>query len=216
MRYICQNRDWPAFVYDSSSVSESLALLEAEREKVDYAYSIVDTSTRKIVMTGTTAEDIVSSLAIEGERIDYGSLYFSAAEHLNVPLHGDGGKSCYAESVFRVVSDAVENHEDLTHERLFSWNRGLFINKVGIKPKVTGAYRTSPEWVMKYHKMDEEVVYEAVSADSVCFEMERLLEYVKERMVENPFVKAAVASLWFVLIHSKTETGESQEPSPTI
>ncbi len=182
MRYIWQNKDWTVFVYDSSSVSGSLALLEAEREKVDYVYSIVDTSTRKIVMTGIIAEDIVSSPAIEGERIDYGSLYSSAAEHLNVPLHGDGGKSYYAESVFRVVSDAVENHEDLTHERLFSWNRGLFINNAGIKPKVTGAYRTSPEWVMKYHKMDEEVVYEAVSADSVCFGMERLLEYVKERM----------------------------------
>ncbi len=201
MRYIWQNKDWPAFIYDSSSVSEALALLEAEREKVDYAYSLVDKSTRNIIMTGKIAEDIVSSLAIEGEAIDYGSLYSSVAKHLDVVLLGEVRKNSYAESVFRVVTDAVENKEDLTHERLFSWNKGLFLNKAGIKPKVIGAYRTSPEWVMKYHKMEGEVVYEAVNADSVRYEMEKLLEYVNGENGVNPFVKAAVASLWFVLIH---------------
>lgn len=201
MGYIWQNSDWPHFVYDSTVISASLALLESEREKTDYAYSVIDTGTKNTILARNIAEDIVSSLSIEGEKIDYESVYSSAAKHLDVVFMGDAKNSLYADTVYRVVSDALENHEKMTHERLFEWNTNLFINKAGVKPKVIGAYRTSPEYVMKYHKMEGEVVYEAVCAEKVPEEMDRLLDYINADNGISPFVKAAVSSLWFVLIH---------------
>ncbi len=201
MKYIWQNINWPNFVYDSSAVSASLESLEREKEKTDYAYSVIDRGTRNNLLAKEIAEDIVSSLSIEGEKIDYESVYSSAAKHFDVAFMGDAKNSLYAETVYRVVSDALENHEKITRERLFEWNRNLFINKAGVKPKVIGAYRISPEYVMKYHKMEGEVVYEAVSPEAVPEEMERLLEYINADNGVNPFVKAAVASLRFVLIH---------------
>lgn len=54
---------------------------------------------------------------------------------------------------------------------------------------------------MKYHKMEGEEIYEAVNAESIQSEMEKLLKYINEDNGENSFLKAAVAFLWFVLIH---------------
>ncbi len=200
MGYIWQNKDWPGFEYDSSLVSEKILLIEKEREKTDYAYSIIDRKTEKTILLRAVTEDTVSSLSIEGEKIDYQEVYSSLAKHL--ALECDGYRvSPYAESVLCSVFDGLENHDKMTHERLFEWNRRLFINKAGIKPKTIGCYRTSTEYVMRYRKMESEVVYEAVPADVVYSEMDKLLEYINTDDDTNPFLKAAVVSLWFVLIH---------------
>lgn len=67
MGYIWQNKDWPGFEYDSSLVSEKILLIEKEREKTDYAYSIIDRKTKKTILSRAVTEDTVSSLSIEGE-----------------------------------------------------------------------------------------------------------------------------------------------------
>lgn len=201
MSYIWENKTWPDFVYDSSSVSATLEKLHSEKQMTDIAYSMIDSQTRKQFIARNLTDDIVSSLSIEGENIDVDSVYSSISKHLELSFTGKSKDNAYAQSIISMVTDALENNSPLTHERLFSWHTRLFENKAGKKIKAVGAYRTGPEYVMKALKQEYEVVYEAVKPESVYKEMERLLAFINSDDGLDPFAKAAIASLWFVLIH---------------
>lgn len=201
MSYIWENKDWTNFVYDASSISKALQALYCEKQKTDIAYSIIDSQTRNLIVAKNLTEDIVSSLSIEGETIDVDSVYSSVSKHLDLVFSGKSKDNVYAKSIFEMVSDALENHEPLTHERLFDWNKKIFEQKAGIKPKNIGLYRTGPEYVMKISGKTSEVVYEAVKPEKVKLEMDKLLVFINEKADVDPFLKAAIASLWFVIIH---------------
>ena len=200
MSYIWENSNWPHFVYNSPSVAIELKKLYAEKEKSDIAYSMIDSQTRNLLITKNLTEDIVSSLSIEGESIDVDSVYSSVSKHLDIIFTGKSKDSAYAQSIFSMVSDALENHAPLTEERLFEWHIKLFENKAGLKPKQVGKYRDGAEYVMKVAGKSSEVIYEAVPATLVEKEMKVLLDFVNNVSLDC-FLKAAIASLWFVIIH---------------
>lgn len=201
MSYIWENESWPLFAYNSSCVSEALERLREEKRIADIAFSVIDEQTRKQLEARSLADDIISSFSIEGEAIDADSVYSSVSKHLDVIFTGKPKESAYAQSILSMVIDALENHAPLTHQRLFDWHVKLFQNKAGIRPKTIGGYRKAPEYVMKGSGRNQKIVYEAVKHECVREEMERLLSFVNEKTGLDPFIKAAVASLWFVLIH---------------
>lgn len=200
MNYIWENKNWPNFVYTSSLVSEALKGLYEEKEKTSIAYSVIDNQTKNLLITKNLTEDIVSSLSIEGESIDVDSVYSSVSKHLDIAFTGKSKDSAYAQSIFSMISDALENHNTLTAQRLFEWNYKLFENKAGLKPKQIGKYRVGPEYVMKFTGKKNEVVYEAVPPQYVEKEMNNLLDFINNTTLDC-FLKAAIASLWFVIIH---------------
>lgn len=200
MNYIWENKQWPDFVYNSPLVSEALKRLYSEKEKTNLAYSLIDNQTKNLLTTKNLTEDIVSSLSIEGENIDVDSVYSSVSKHLDVVFTGKSKDSAYAQSILSMVLDALENHEPLTSERLFAWHIKLFENKAGLKPKQIGEYREGPEYVMKFSGKMNEVVYEAVPPQFVEQEINRLLDFINNTALDC-FLKAAIASLWFVIIH---------------
>ena len=200
MSYIWENSTWPNFVYDTSSVADALKSLYTEKEKSDIAYSLIDSQTLNLLTTKSLTEDIVSSLSIEGETIDVDSIYSAVSKHLNVAFTGKSKDSAYAQSIFSMVSDALENPSPLTNERLFQWHIKLFENKAGLKPKLIGSYRTGPEYVMKFTGKTNEVIYEAVEPQVVPQEMAKLLDFINTSLLDG-FLKASIASLWFVIIH---------------
>lgn len=198
MSYIWQSSCWPNFTYDKDEVAKALELLYSEKQTTDIAYSILDIESKKQIAARCLTEDIVASLSIEGESINIDSLYSSVAKHLDIAIRGK--ESSYSKSITEIVMDALEDHSPLTHQRLFEWNKKIFENKAGIKPKRIGEYRNKPEYVMRVFGKNNEVIYEAVQADEVYSEMDRLLEYINNAN-EDLFVKASIASLYFVLIH---------------
>ncbi len=200
MSYIWENANWPNFIYENTSVSTALERLYIEKEKTDIAYSMIDNQTKNLLSAKSLTEDIISSLSIEGETLDVDSIYSSVSKHLNVAFTGKSKDSAYAQSIFSMVTDALENPSPLTKDRLVKWQIKLFENKAGLKPQKIGEYRDGPEYVMKFSGKKSEVIYEAVSPQFVAREMERLLAFVN--MVDlDCFLKAAIASLWFVIIH---------------
>ena len=201
MSYIWENNSWPNLSYEGPSVSKALEDLLKEKQMTDIAYSIVDNQTRRQLVARYLTEDIVSSLSIEGESIDVDSVYSSVSKHLDITFTGKSKDSAYARSVFSVVTDALENHGPLTDERLCEWNRKLFENKAGIRPKTAGLYRTGPEYVMRISGRNREIVYEGVRPESLHQNMDTLLTFINANDGIDPFIKAAVASLWFVIIH---------------
>ncbi len=199
MKYIWKNDAWPNFIYDD--VSDSLVRLYEEKNATDIAFSVIDDQTRRQMIAADLSQDMVSSLSIEGEAIDIDSVYSSVSKHLDVMFTGKSKDSAYAQSVLSMVTDALENHGPLTHQRLCDWNLRLFENKAGLHPKVMGEYRNGAEYFMKVSGKSQEIVYEAVRPENVPMEMGRFLEFVNGDDALDPFVKASIASLWFVAIH---------------
>lgn len=198
MSYVWECREGPKFTYDRDRVSEAIRHLYSEKQATDIAYSIVDADTKKQIVARNLTEDIIASLSIEGEAINADSIYSSISKHLDISFTGK--ENAYSKSISDMVLDALEDRSPMTHQRLFEWNRKLFENKAGIKPKTIGEYRKKPEYVMRLSGKNRDVIYEAVKADRVYNEMDRLIRYINEDG-EDCFVKASIASLWLVLIH---------------
>lgn len=201
MSYIWENESWPNFVYDELLVSKALERLRKDKYEADIAYSLIDDRVRMHLMAENVSEEIVSSLNIEGESIDINSVYSSVAKHLSITFAGKSKDSAYSKSITQMVWDALENHGPLTHQRLVDWNTRLFENIPGRRPKTIGSYRVGPEYVMKYSGKSSEIIYEAVGAERVYEEMDAFISFVNGEDEVDPFVKAAISSLWFVMIH---------------
>lgn len=201
MSYIWESQNWPDFYYDETAVNAVKDRLYTQKLMTDSAFSVVDEQMLRSLQVKAVSNDIIASLSIEDETIDAESVLSSVSKHLDVFYNGKGRDDVYATAIFSIVSDAIENTSAMTHDRLFDWQKQLFIHKAGFRPKGLGSYRIGPEFILKASGKKTEIIYEAVPAQAVRSEMERLLAYVNENTKQDPFIKAAVTSLWFVIIH---------------
>ena len=201
MAYIWQNPKWPSYSYNKEKVDSAYGeYLEKEKES-EVAFSILDEQARYRIHAKSIADEVVASLGIENETISFESVYSSVAKRLDVKLECKVKTDAYADSVSAVALDAISNHEPLTEERLNTWNRMLFVNYAGIKPRSAGSYRNGPEYIIKQTNRGPEVIYTAVPPDRVHKEMETFLAFVNSDKEKNPMIRSAIASQWFVVIH---------------
>jgi Fic family protein len=102
-----------------------------------------------------------------------------------------------------VILDAKTNAAPLTKERLLSWHRALFVNGGGLREIGIGKYRTDAEPMQivsgAWHK--EKVHFVAPPAEVVDVLMEQFLHWLNEEEETSAIYKAAIAHLYFVLIH---------------
>lgn len=155
-------------------------------------FSVLDKTSVKSQYIKAISDELFYSLDIENEKIDYESIVSSVSKTLGVDLKVKDRSNSYSDGLARAAFDALNDHSPLTKERLFSWHRLL---------GVAGAFRTRPEYVIKAKGQEVEVLYEAVPADTVEEQMERLLDYINNAEEDNPIVKSSIAALNFVVIH---------------
>ncbi len=201
MAYIWQNPKWPSYSYNSKKVEKAYEKFLEIKKEAEIAFSILDEQARYRIHAKSIADEIVASLGIENETISYESVYSSVSKRLDILLEFNGKTDAYADAISAITLDAIRNNEPLTEERLNSWNRMLFENYAGLKPRNTGKYRNGPEYIIKKTVKEPEIVYTAVPAERVHAEMQTLLDFVNSDKEKNPIVQSAIASQWFVVIH---------------
>lgn len=201
MAYIWQNPNWPSYSYDAEKVEAAYSKYLEKEKEAEIAFSILDEQARYRIHAKSIADEIVASLGIEDEAISFESVYSSVSKHLDIMLEVKGKTDAYADSVSSVALDAIANSDPLTENRLNTWNRMLFENYAGIKPRNTGRYRNGPEYVIKQTGKGPEIIYTAVPPERVHEEMQVLLDFVNSDKEKNPMVRSAIASQWFVVIH---------------
>jgi Fic family protein len=100
--------------------------------------------------------------------------------------------------------DATRNAgEPLSAERLFGWHCALFpLGRSGMNRITVGGWRTGdePMQVVSGAFGHQKVHYEAPASADVAGEMEMFLTWFNTCQ-QSPYIKAAVAHLWFVTIH---------------
>ncbi|MDR1811287.1 MAG: Fic family protein, partial [Candidatus Fibromonas sp.] len=111
--------------------------------------------------------------------------------------------SRHIEGIVESVMDAVRNYrEPLTEERLFGWHAALFPTGHSGAHKIRVAELRNSEMQVVSSKGYKEIVhYKAPVPEKVREQMTEFLCWLNAEGNENPILKAAIAHLWFVIIH---------------
>ncbi len=150
--------------------------------------------------------DVVTSSAIEGERLDTDEVRSSIARRLGIPLLNDRHVGRDVEGIVEMMLDATQNFEQpLIAERLFNWHAALFpTGRSGMHRITVAAWRPAgagPMQVVSGPIGYEKVHYEAPEASRLDAEMTKFLSWFEADSRLDPVLKAGIAHLWFVTIH---------------
>lgn len=156
-------------------------------------------------MAALTAE-VVTSSAIEGERLPPDEVRSSIARRLGLDAGGLSPAGQAVEGIVEVLVDATQQFlRPVSAERLFEWHAALFPTaRSGSRRIDVGAWRLDadgPMQVVSGALGAERVHFEAVAAARVPEEMERFLSWFNTPDGTDPVLRAGIAHFWFVTIH---------------
>jgi len=199
-RWIWQQQDYPHFKYDSNKLE---SLLEKVAQEQGYLIAMSKVmSDENVVQTQYEAlfHEAIATSAIEGEILNRDSVKSSIQKKLG--LIEDDRSNTEVDSLIEILLDANTNYyDDLTMERLFGWHYGLFPKGYSNFYKINVATLRGEETmqVVGGRPGNETVYYEAPTRDILEDEMARFLQWFNE--TPESLLKAAIAHLWFVVIH---------------
>src|SRR3569623_3579141 len=207
IHYIWQKKSWPDFTWDTAKLADALKRNELKQAEIYGRLASFSSDLINLVNAENTAQEVVSSSAIEGVVIDLGRARSSLMKRLGLALpHDESWRvSPETQGIIALVADAAENPGDLTHERLKAWHSELFPSgRSGLHIILTGEYRASaePMQVVSPARYGVKVHFEAPPAVRLDDELERFLNWfnIESRELPSP-IRGAVAHLWFETLH---------------
>lgn len=204
--YIWQDPSWPRFTWDDAQLITILSEVRNHQGKLQGMLSGLGFEVQNGAALGVMTEDVLRSYEIEGVMLNPDRVRSSVARHLGLETAGLPEPDHYTDGVVQVMMDAVGNYDlPVNHERLSNWHAAMFpTGRSGIYPITVGAYRLGkePMQIVSGAMGKEKVHYEAPPSDFVPGLMEEFLSWVNaEQRDLDPILKAAIAHLWFVVIH---------------
>lgn len=203
--YIWQQDNWPALTWDAKSVEDLMLTTQEKQAHLMGMLDVLGFDIQRTTALESLTQDIVRSSEIEGERLNMDSVRSSIARHLGVKKNTSAISDHYTEGLVQVELDAVQNcMKPLTKERLCDWHAALFPTGRSGMYKITVAdwrQGEDPMLIVSGAMGKERIHYEAPPSERVPQEMNLFLKWINEPQPYNDLLKAAVAHLWFVVIH---------------
>jgi Fic family protein len=204
--WIYEKKDWPNFIWDDKALASLLAEARHRQGRLLGKMEALGFPIRQEASLNILTTDVVTSSAIEGERLDTDEVRSSIARRLGIPLQNDKPVGRDVEGIVEMMLDATQNFDQaLTAERLFDWHAALFpTGRSGMHHVTVGAWRPAeagPMQVVSGPTGRETVHYEAPEASRLDAEMTKLLSWFENDLNLDPVLKAGIAHLWFVTIH---------------
>ena len=214
-KYIHQHRNYPEFTWDRVLIINHLTHISILQGRVLGKMQQLGFGDQKEAMLNALTEEITKSSEIEGEILNSEQVRSSLAKRLDINLEKEATASRHVDGIVEAMMDAVKNFDKpLTKTRLFGWHGSLFpTGYSGIQKIRTGKYRDGemqvvsrkythePQPSLKGEGSPLDIVhYEAPLPEKVSGQMTEFLDWLNKDN-ENPLLKAAIAHLWFVIIH---------------
>ncbi|GAA0565005.1 Fic family protein [Halomonas salifodinae] len=158
------------------------------------------------VTLDTLLQNIITSSAIEGERLNAASVRSSLARRLGV--EGEAvAVSPRSEGLAEMMMDAIGSPDTaLTRERLFQWHRWLFPDAEASLVKLrVGQWRGEEPMQVVSGRLDKpRVHFEAPPRGMLEDEMAAFLAWFEASRHDpalDPLLRAGIAHFWFVTLH---------------
>ncbi len=204
--WIYDEKNWPNFIWDEKTLTSLLVEARHRQGRLLGKMEALGFPIRLEANLNILTTDVVTSSAIEGEKLDTEEVRSSIARRLGIFLHDDKPVGRDVEGIVEMMLDATQNFSQaLTVERLFDWHAALFpTGRSGMHRITVGAWRpqkTGPMQVVSGPIGHETVHFEAPIASRLDAEMTKFLSWFEIDLAHDPVLKAGIAQLWFVTIH---------------
>ena len=202
--YLHEKENWTQFTIDYERICPSVASVRHHQGRVLAQFLTAGVITSNKACLEAFVEEVSKSAEIEGEKFDPGHVRSSLCRRLGVDFPDDGRSvPRNVDGAVSVTLDAVMNADgELTEDRLFGWHAALFpTGYSGLYKIATGRYRDGEMQVVSGGFGYEKVHYRAPSPTLVSGLMRDFLAWYNAADGMDLYVKAAVAHVWFVMIH---------------
>jgi len=151
-------------------------------------------------------QEVITTSAIEGERLDLDAVRSSVARKLGLDIGALAPSDRHVDGVVDVVLDATRHFDQpLTPERLFGWHAALFPTGYSGRTRITvAAWRTDasgPMQVVSGPVGREKVHFEAPPAATLPAQTQALFDWFEAAPAGDALIKAGLAHLWLVTLH---------------
>jgi len=205
-RYIHEQDDWPNFKWKDAALANELAAVRHRQGLLLGRMQVMGFHQRELTALDSLTDDVQKSSEIEGEHLDRLQVRSSLARRLGIDVGALVPADRQVEGVVEMILDAMTQFDTpLTAERLFGWHASLFpTGRSGMWRIRVGAWRednNGPMQVVSGGISSERVHYEAPAASALETEMTTFLNWFEGTHDTDRVIKAALAHLWFVMIH---------------
>ena len=204
--YLWQRPDWPQWRFDAAALAAPLA--EVHRAQGHLAGRMADLglAQRDQATLQVLTQEVITTSAIEGERLDLDAVRSSVARKLGIDIGALAPSDRHVDGVVDVVLDATRHYDQpLTPERLLGWHAALFPTGYSGRTRITvAAWRTDasgPMQVVSGPVGREKVHFEAPPAATLPAQTQAFFDWFEAAPVGDAIIKAGLAHLWLVTLH---------------
>ncbi|MDR5907014.1 Fic family protein [Franzmannia qiaohouensis] len=204
--WIWQQPDWPAFHWRAAVIRPRLQAAWRSLGMLLGRVGSLPGDDDPAVTLDTLLQNIITSSAIEGERLNAASVRSSLARRLGV--EGEmKAVSSRSEGLADMMMDAIGSPDTvLTRERLFQWHRWLFPDgEASLVRLRVGEWRGEEPMQVVSGRLDKpKVHFEAPPRAVLGDEMAAFLAWFDASRHDptlDPLLRAGIAHFWFVTLH---------------
>lgn len=201
-KWVWQHETYPNFYYNQSSLTPILLKVSRNIGKLEGAISALNEKNVNSLVMDNSIDEILQSSQIEGEILSRESVKSSVRKKLDETFdYNNDSSTRHTDGLVTLLLDSSYNDTPLSEERLHGWHSILFPTGYSDGHKIDVArYRSDEMEIVSSRGYRERVHYVAPPHDELGKEMNRFLDYVNCSK-EEPFIKSAIAHIWFVTIH---------------
>jgi Fic family protein len=201
-KWIWEQENYPNFTYDSKKLENLIQKISREQGYLMAMSKLMSEANITQGQLEALESEAISTSAIEGEILNRDSVKASIKRKLGLEDIDYKKIDESTDYLIEILIDANNHYEkDLTLERLFGWHNALFPRGYSGFTKINVADFRGKETmeVVSGRLGYEKTYYEAPPRDILEYEMESFLIWFNT--TESSLLKAAIAHLWFVVIH---------------
>jgi Fic family protein len=198
--WIWENENYPNFKYSIEEINPLLFNIIKKQAMLESSIKYLSTQEQRYLFVETLADEIIYSAYIEGDILKRDSVRSSIRKQFeNLEVEFDDK---HTDNIVSIQKDLNENHNPLTVERLHSWHQFIFSeSSYDLTQVKLGCFREYDDMlVVSGERTRRKVHYQAPPAKDLNKHIEKFLDYVNNSE-NHPFIKSAIAHIWFVQIH---------------
>ena len=199
-KWIWQDSGFPHFMYKTVNLDS----LNYKFGQLNVLEKFMSDNDSNELLLDTLLNEAISTAAIEGEVLQRSSVRSSINKILRLGLEDDYSYTQESDALIEILVDAKSNKAPLNKQRILLWHKALFpTGTSGLRNITVGAYRTHSEemQIVSGAWSKEKVHHIAPASCDVEKLMDDFLVWLNEKNEPRIFYKAAIAHLYFVLIH---------------